>query len=266
MPRTLKQYYRAVLVKLGRFDETTFRLALDAIYPDDVFIASYPKSGNTWMRFLIAHLLAPGKVIDSNTIDDLVPDVYTARKKADRLPRPRFIKTHDTWFAGFPKTIYVVRDYRDVLISFYHYQRALKKEIGTFTEFLDHVDDRHPFGTWKAHVTAALKFQQQHPERMLIVKYEDLHADTAATLKKIIAFTGVSFPGQVENAVAESSFRQLQKKESETGSDFKSKSGQHFFREGRTESWRAVFTAEQLDTVLRKQQHADLLTKLGYAL
>ena len=30
------------------------------VFPDDVYIVSYPKSGNTWTRFLIANLIYPG--------------------------------------------------------------------------------------------------------------------------------------------------------------------------------------------------------------
>ena len=45
------------------------------IRPDDVFIVSYPKSGNTWVRFILANLLAPGERITFRNIDNYVADV-----------------------------------------------------------------------------------------------------------------------------------------------------------------------------------------------
>ena len=44
------------------------------VYPDDVFIVSYPKSGNTWTRFLIANLVYPEKNPDFSNINALLPD------------------------------------------------------------------------------------------------------------------------------------------------------------------------------------------------
>lgn len=264
MPRTLKQYYRAVLVRLGLFDEITFRTALDSIFPDDVFLVSYPKSGNTWMRYLIAHALHPQAVIDSTTIDEFVPDVYVAVKKADQLQRPRFIKTHDTWFEGFPKSVYIVRDYRDVVVSFYHYQRALGKFDGTITQFITRIDQPHPFGTWKDHVRAALRFQQEHPERVLLVRYEDLHAQTAAILSRVLTFAGVKAHGAVQEAVNASSFSSLQEMENRKGSELRDKTGASFFREGKTGSWKTMLSDADLDVIMRQQEHEPLLKQLNY--
>ena len=44
------------------------------VFPDDVFLVSYPKSGNTWTRFLIANLIYPEKHPDFANINVLVPD------------------------------------------------------------------------------------------------------------------------------------------------------------------------------------------------
>src|SRR6266581_956224 len=46
------------------------------IRPDDVFIVSYPRSGNTWVRFLIANLLAPDDKITFRNIENYVPSIY----------------------------------------------------------------------------------------------------------------------------------------------------------------------------------------------
>ena len=45
-----------------------------AVYADDTFIVSYPRSGNTWTRFLIANLLHPEVEVGFANIDSFVPD------------------------------------------------------------------------------------------------------------------------------------------------------------------------------------------------
>jgi estrone sulfotransferase len=264
MPRTLKQYYRAVLVRLGLFDETTFRLALDTIYPDDVFLVSYPKSGNTWMRYLIAHALHPKATIDSTSIDQFVPDVYVAAKQADRAKRPRFIKTHDTWFNGFPKSVYIVRDYRDVLISFFHYQRALGKFDGTISGFVTKIDQPHSFGSWKDHVTKALEFRQRHPDRILLVRYEDMHTKPLDILSQVLSFAGVPPRTDLNAAIKASSFSSLQDMERKKGSELRNKTGESFFREGKTGGWKTILSDADLDVILNKQGHQPLLKQLNY--
>ena len=44
------------------------------IFPDDVFIVSYPKSGSTWLRFLIGNYLSENQCRFSN-VQTFVPDV-----------------------------------------------------------------------------------------------------------------------------------------------------------------------------------------------
>jgi len=44
------------------------------ILPDDIFLVSFPKSGNTWTRFLLANLRFPGEPVNWANIDRLVPD------------------------------------------------------------------------------------------------------------------------------------------------------------------------------------------------
>ena len=43
------------------------------VFPDDTFVVSYPKSGNTWTRFLIANLVYPEKLPDFRNINYLLP-------------------------------------------------------------------------------------------------------------------------------------------------------------------------------------------------
>src|SRR5947209_7763262 len=45
-----------------------------AVFPDDTMIVSYPRSGNTWTRFLIANLLHPAEEVDFLNIEKFIPD------------------------------------------------------------------------------------------------------------------------------------------------------------------------------------------------
>src|SRR5215470_17884303 len=93
------------------------------IRPDDTFLVSYPKSGNTWMRFLIANLLQQNPPVGLLDADDLIPIVDGKSKKFfDNMKSPRIIKSHFSFIPAYKRVIYVVRDPRDVVMSQYHYQ------------------------------------------------------------------------------------------------------------------------------------------------
>jgi estrone sulfotransferase len=244
MPHTPRQYLRALLLKFGIGSEAAFRMNLDEIRGDDVFLCSYPKSGNTWLRFILAHLLSSRTDITPRNVDELVPDVYAANEKANALASPRILKTHHALLHEFPKTIYVVRDVRDVMLSYYHYQKALGVFDGSFGEFIDVADTLHPFGSWSTHVEKAIAFAAQHPQRVLLLRYEDLQQNPEAEIEKLIAFLGLPVKHSIKEAIMLSSFDRLQTLEAEHGSSFSDKSGKQFFRSGKTGEGKTQLSAD----------------------
>src|SRR5271169_1782765 len=109
---------------LAKQDPPRRRLIVDK---DDTFLVSYPKSGNTWVRMLIANFLSPDKPADFRDMNRLVPDPGAQTKRHfAKMPRPRVIKSHSVFDPRFPRVIYIVRDPRDVVISEYHYQRKTR--------------------------------------------------------------------------------------------------------------------------------------------
>src|SRR5205823_12606754 len=77
-----------------------------AVYPDDTFVVSYPRSGNTWARFLIANLVHSGQNVSFINIEKLIPDTSSQSNRALKAtPRPRIIKTHQYFDHRYRKVI-----------------------------------------------------------------------------------------------------------------------------------------------------------------
>jgi hypothetical protein len=53
-------------------------------FPDDIFLAAYPKSGGTWIRFLSGNLMNPSRGISFSNLERKLPDVYGAAKRTLR--------------------------------------------------------------------------------------------------------------------------------------------------------------------------------------
>lgn len=47
-----------------------------AVFPDNSFIVSYPRSGSTWLRFLVGNLLSPDQPISFKTVEQVLPDIH----------------------------------------------------------------------------------------------------------------------------------------------------------------------------------------------
>ena len=80
-----------------------------AVRADDTFIISYPRSGNTWTRFLIANLMHPHEPVTFANIERLIPDAEAQSSRyMRRTPSPRMIKSHSYFDPRYPRVIYIV--------------------------------------------------------------------------------------------------------------------------------------------------------------
>jgi hypothetical protein len=192
------------------------------VLPDDTFLVSYPKSGNTWTRFLIANLLYPDRHPDWGNIDRIIPgpDVISKRD-FERMPRPRIIRTHDAFDPRYKQVIYVVRDPRDAALSqFYHHRkRKLIDDSYPFESFLPRflAGETNPHGSWKQNV-ASWVGARYGDRGFLLVRYEDMIMDTSRELARISRFLGVdATPDRITKAVELSSAGQMRKLEQVQG-------------------------------------------------
>ena len=194
-----------------------------AVRPDDMFIVSYPRSGNTWTRFLIANLLFAGQPVSFANIERLIPDAEAQSSRyMKRFPGPRVIKSHQYFDHRYPKVLYITRDPRDVAVSYYNFARKFR-----------HVADDYPleqyvhgfvtgtllssgWGTWAENVGTWMAARNGRPT-FLLLRYEDLITGTQTELAKVARFFGVdASPADLSRAIENSSadrLRELEKKE-----------------------------------------------------
>jgi len=189
-----------------------------SVYADDTFIVSYPKSGNTWTRFLIANLLHPEIHADFGNINDLIPDPEAlSKRKMDRMPRPRVIKSHQYFDPRYPKVVYIVRDPRDVAVSQYHFHRKRRLIEDGFpierfvTRFV--AGETSPYASWGDNVASWLATRYRE-STFLLLRYEDMMNETTRELSKLAAFLGRDVnPLLLAQAVERSSAEQMRKLE-----------------------------------------------------
>jgi len=242
-----------------------------AVFPDDTFLVSYPKSGNTWARFLIANLIHPGEKIDFSNVNRIIPGPEVTRNRAlMRTPRPRIIKSHQYFDPRYPRVIYIVRDPRDVVVSQYHFQRKRHVVADQFplaeyvARFL--TGKTSFYGSWGEHVASWLATRHGRPG-FLLLRYEDMVEDTARELSKIASFLGVVATAEtIAQAVERSSADRMRTLEKSQAQLFTSTKNTRldipFVRAAKAGGWREALPEElalQLETAW-----GNLIQWLGY--
>ncbi|MFA5898427.1 MAG: sulfotransferase domain-containing protein [Hyphomicrobium sp.] len=161
-----------------------------------VWLASFPRSGNTFLRIVLNDVfgLSSGSVYDGEAAVfaeatgvvghvDQRPASYHSAQNDDGKPTP--VKTHDLPVDNAP-AIYVVRDGRAALVSYYHY---LSNYGGTTYPMSDIVSGRVWPGSWSAHYRG---WNPAVRKNTLLLRYEELRDDNAAACEKIGSFLGMA--------------------------------------------------------------------------
>jgi hypothetical protein len=246
-----------------------------AVYPDDTFIVSYPRSGNTWTRFLIANLLHPEAEVGFANIDRFVPDTAALSSRAlKRIPRPRVLKSHQYFDHRYPKVIYIVRDPRDVALSYYQFHRkyGFIQDGHPIEQFVtDFVRGRlvsADWGTWAENVASWL-YTRGRSEGFLLTRYEDLKQDSQGELSRLAAFLGVDAQPELLTKVIERSsaqrMRELELKDQDQWlGTRKHRKDIPFVGDASTGGWEQKLPPESV--ALIETAWGDLMTTLGYRL
>lgn len=266
------------------------------------WIASYPKSGNTWMRSFLARLVL-GEEGAINSLWSFAPDenygaLYqpylarpiaetTVREQAEVRPRVQaqlaaavegfqFLKTHAMYVAhaGTPTinaevtagAIYIVRNPLDVAIS---YSAFRNRDLDDTIALLNQPGRVLPRNPKHAYVPCGswsenvTSWTRKAHDGLLVLRYEDMLADPGAQFGRVADFIRIKTDAEyMESALAATSFGSLQDEEQEDGFSERPASTSQFFRRGEANQWRSELTDAQVAAVVRPNRSA--MTAMGY--
>lgn len=181
----------------------------------DAYIISFPKSGRTWVRMLLAQVLAREYGLKLNldlykmTLGRRIPNIATDPRTGNyaRLGSAGDLKILHRF--RNKKVIFLVRDPRDVLVSYY-FEWNKRREMKYEKDIHSFIREDFTLPRIIAFMNLWAEEQRQHPEQFLQVSYESLHADTARELKRMLDFLQIpASEDTIPRAVEQSSFQSM---------------------------------------------------------
>lgn len=158
---------------------------------EDVLLSSFPRSGSTWLRFILCNLISLQEW-DARTVDFPLLNRTMVELGANNLLQswphmtlPRVVKTHWKYLPifGRNRSIGIIRDPRDVMVSQYHF---LKDRLGVFGGSFSELvrSRRHGLESWFRH------YLSWRDHWSLVVRYEAIRAITTEQVARVLGFLG----------------------------------------------------------------------------
>jgi hypothetical protein len=230
--------------------------------PGDIFLAGYPRSGNTWMQNLLAATVYgchPAYGSDG-LAERLIPDVHQVKYYA-RVSPVMFFKTHDLPGPQHKRVIFLVRDGRDAMVSYVHF---LTETTGRRLDMFELITgtDLWP-SKWHEHAEAWL--DNPWNADLLTIRYEDLKADAPGQLRRVCTFAELDRPDEFLYGMCDAaSFPLMQKREAkQRGLTDDAPRDVRLTRRGEIGSYRDEMSPHALQEFMRQSE--EMLRHFGYA-
>ncbi len=262
-----------------------------------VWIASFPKSGNTWVRtFLCSYLYMNLKNEDFDfgllknilkfpnekqyedigvkpkNFEEVAKYWISVQEKINSNKKINFLKTHNAFggLANCPFTnkantlgaIYLVRDPRDVLVS---YSKHLEKSIDETLELVLEDDHKGWLNEYKKDVIGEIRgswaqnynsWKNFYLTEKIIIRYEDLIKDPFNNFSNIIRYLNKLFGLEIDDekikkCIEITDFNKLKKLEMKTGFVENYSKKELFFNQGKSKQWQDILDKK---TVLKLEK------------
>ena len=267
-----------------------------------IWLASYPKSGNTWVRSFLSHYIYGNKgafefkllnnikkfpeidtlkdlKINYENTKELIKNWTAIQDYINLNNKLNFLKTHNAFCTidGYPFTnssntlaaIYIVRDPRDVLVSFSsHFNLDFEKTLEIMkSDEIWETEDKFKnfksslFGSWKTNYKSWVSNKTLD---IFVIKYEDLILNPLESFSNMINFlktkSDIEYDEKSINlSINETNFTNLSKLEMRNG--FSEATKTLFFRKGSFKQWKSL--DKKLISNL-EENFGDLMNELNY--
>ncbi len=246
---------------------------------DDIIIATYSKSGTTWIQQIVAQLLWKGAEdlnipMLSPWFDCAFPSQAERLTMVEAQTHRRFLKSHlpvdALVFSPEARYLYIARDGRDVLWSLYNHHRQFKKDV---IRSIDSAPWRigpslgdapesilQYFRDWLAHNgTPWWPFWEhlrswwaiRNLPNVMLLHFARLKADMPAEIRRIAAFLDIAIDESTWDAILDHCSFQYMKAHGTTmvpfGGDLWEGGATAFMHKGTNEKWKDVLTAEDIE-------------------
>ncbi|GFU39863.1 hypothetical protein NPIL_181891, partial [Nephila pilipes] len=182
------------------FTKKNIEDTLDNVPHDgDIIIASYPKTGTTWLQYIVMQIVSKGELYPD--FDDCllkyVPFLeMTGISVLDKIGKPRMYKHHCPYNMiqknNKAKYLYTYRRPEDAFISYYYFLQNLNRNPPELDEFLNNfLSGKIGYGNYFDHVLSY--YAHKNDENMLLVSYEKLLLNRRDETLRIAKFLGEEY-------------------------------------------------------------------------
>ena len=239
--------------------------------PDDIVIATFAKSGTTWLQNMLYNLVGcpNGPIVKINDTVPWLQCIAPSLEEIEGMKGPRVFKTHDYWswlpqkLRDTARFIYCTRNPKDQAVSYFHHIKTLGIIYGdncanmTFSEYFEKIytnKDVAEFGLWEEHNVEWLN--EASRENILFVTYEDLKEDCEKQIRRMVEFLGLTVDeDRIAETLRQSGFEHMQNSDNLNYSWLTGGSKSGFIRKGQVGGWVDYLNEEQsayFDTPIEK--------------
>ncbi|XP_077157516.1 amine sulfotransferase-like isoform X1 [Paroedura picta] len=243
------------------------------IRDSDVFIVTYPKSGTVWTQNILNLIYHEGHrkgTEDTDSLDRVPWLEYNIRNMDyNSRPSPRLFAAHLPYYlvpkglrSRRAKIIYVSRNPKDVLVSYYHFSRISMalETAGDFGDFMERfLAGEVLASSWLDHVEGW--FAHKDDFNILFLTYEEMKKDLRTSVLKICNFLGKRLTEEeLQDVVDKATFNKMRMDPranyENMPPDILEKGKGHFLRKGTVGDWKNTMTvaqSERFDSVLKER-------------